>query len=161
VKAAMFAVLNAGCELGPHRDPFAGSLRYHLGLVTPNTDDCRIFVDGNMYSWRDGQDVMFDETYIHWAENKSDMNRIILFADIERPLKGPISRAVNRAFARIAVASAASRNLPGEKLGAMNHVFAYIYSIRRVGKWLKAKNEPVYYAIKYCLFGALIYWIVK
>jgi beta-hydroxylase len=161
VKAAMFAVLEPGCELGPHRDPFAGSLRYHLGLVTPNSDECRIFVDGNMYSWRDGQDVMFDETYIHWAENKTDQYRVILFCDIERPLKDPISRTINRAFARIAVASAASRNMPGEKLGALNHVFAYIYSIRRVGKWLKAKNEPVYYLIKYCLFGALIYWIVK
>lgn len=161
VKAAMFTVLQPGSVLGQHRDPFAGSLRYHLGLVTPNSDDCRIFVDGNMYSWRDGKDVMFDETYIHWVENKTDQYRIILFCDIERPLKGPIARAVNHAFGRIAVASAASRNVPEEKLGALNHVFAYIYSIRRVGKWMKAKNEPVYYLIKYCLFAALIYWVVK
>ena len=161
VKAAMFAVLQPGSHLGPHRDPFAGSLRYHLGLVTPNSDDCRIFVDGNMYSWRDGKDVMFDETYIHWADNKTDEYRIILFCDIERPLKGPISRAINRGFARIAVSSTASRNVPGEKLGALNHIFAYIYSIRRVGKWLKAKNEPIYYLIKYILFGALIYWALK
>ncbi|MGH8456580.1 MAG: aspartyl/asparaginyl beta-hydroxylase domain-containing protein [Stenotrophobium sp.] len=159
VKAAMFAVLNAGSELGPHRDPFAGSLRYHLGLVTPNSDDCRIFVDGNMYSWRDGQAVMFDETYIHWAENKSGMNRIILFADIERPLKDPVSRTINRIFARVAVASAASRNLPGEKLGVLNHLFAYVYAIRRVGKWMKAKNERAYYLIKYCLVAALVYWL--
>ena len=160
VKAAMFAVLNAGSELGPHRDPFAGSLRYHLGLVTPNSDDCRIFVDGNMYSWRDGQAVMFDETYIHWAENKSGMNRIILFADIERPLKDPVSRAINRAFARVAVASAAARNLPGEKLGVLNHLFAYVYSIRRLGKWMKQQSEIGYYAIKWSLFGALIYWML-
>jgi beta-hydroxylase len=161
VKAAMFAVLAPGSELGPHRDPFAGSLRYHLGLVTPNSDDCRIFVDGQMYSWRDGQDVMFDETYIHWAENKTDQYRIILFADIERPLKGPISRAVNRAFARIAVASAASRNVPGEKLGVLNRGFAYVYSIRRLGKWMKARNERVYYLLKYCLFAALIFWMLR
>lgn len=161
VKAAMFTVLQPGSVLGQHRDPFAGSLRYHLGLVTPNSDDCRIFVDGNMYSWRDGQDVMFDETYIHWAENNTDQYRIILFCDIERPLKGAIAQAVNRGFARVAVAAAASRNMPGEKLGAMNHVFAYIYSIRRLGKWMKAKSEPAYYLIKYCLVAGLVYWIVR
>ena len=42
----MFAVLPPGGKLGAHRDPFAGSLRYHLGLVTPNSDKCRILVDG-------------------------------------------------------------------------------------------------------------------
>jgi beta-hydroxylase len=62
VKAAMFAMLPPGAKLGRHRDPFAGSLRYHLGLVTPNSDDCRIYVDGKMYSWRDGEAVLFDET---------------------------------------------------------------------------------------------------
>ncbi|MDQ8035257.1 MAG: aspartyl/asparaginyl beta-hydroxylase domain-containing protein, partial [Bordetella sp.] len=38
VKAAMFAELPPGGKLNAHRDPFAGSLRYHLGLVTPNDD---------------------------------------------------------------------------------------------------------------------------
>ena len=37
VKAAMFALLPPGSKLNPHRDPFAGSLRYHLGLITPNS----------------------------------------------------------------------------------------------------------------------------
>jgi beta-hydroxylase len=39
VKAAMFAELPPGGKLNPHRDPFAGSLRYHLGLATPNQDE--------------------------------------------------------------------------------------------------------------------------
>ena len=38
VKGAMFALLDPRSHLNPHRDPFAGSLRYHLGLVTPNSD---------------------------------------------------------------------------------------------------------------------------
>ncbi|MFX5366545.1 aspartyl/asparaginyl beta-hydroxylase domain-containing protein, partial [Acinetobacter baumannii] len=33
VHGAMFAMLPPGGKLGAHRDPFAGSLRYHLGLV--------------------------------------------------------------------------------------------------------------------------------
>ena len=31
INGAMFAMLPAGGDLGRHRDPFAGSLRYHLG----------------------------------------------------------------------------------------------------------------------------------
>ena len=82
----MFAILEPGAHLNPHRDPFGGSLRYHLGLVTPNSDACFIVVDGERYSWRDGEAVMFDETFIHWAENKTPTTRIILFCDVERPL---------------------------------------------------------------------------
>ena len=74
INGAMFAMLPAGGDLGRHRDPYAGSLRYHLGLVTPNSDACRIVVDGQSYSWRDGEAVMFDETFIHWAENRSDVD---------------------------------------------------------------------------------------
>src|ERR1700726_1289184 len=62
VHGAMFALLPPGAKLGNHRDPFAGSLRYHLGLVTPNSEKCHIFVDGVECVWRDGQDFMFDET---------------------------------------------------------------------------------------------------
>lgn len=87
VKAAMFTMLPPGGTLGLHRDPYAGSLRYHLGLVTPNHDDCAIIVDGERYSWRDGEEVIFDETYLHWAANKTDQDRIILFCDTERPMK--------------------------------------------------------------------------
>ena len=46
VKGAMFALLDPRSNLNPHRDPFAGSLRYHLGLVTANSDACFISVDG-------------------------------------------------------------------------------------------------------------------
>ena len=35
IKAAMFAMLPPGAHLVRHRDPYAGSLRYHLGLSTP------------------------------------------------------------------------------------------------------------------------------
>ena len=58
VNAAMFALLPPGTKLGAHRDPFAGSLRYHLGLVTPNSNKCRILVDGVECVWRDGEAFM-------------------------------------------------------------------------------------------------------
>lgn len=56
-------------------------MRYHLGLFTPNDDRCWIRVDGNPYSWRDGEGVVFDETHIHWAANETEQDRIVLFCD--------------------------------------------------------------------------------
>ncbi|WP_084196880.1 aspartyl/asparaginyl beta-hydroxylase domain-containing protein [Solimonas soli] len=156
VKAAMFTLLAPGSRLPLHRDPFAGSLRYHLGLITPNSDACRLIVDGRTYAWRDGEDVLFDETYIHTAENKTDQTRIILFCDVERPLNNPLARVFNRFIGRTLAAASASRNEAGEPLGALNHLFRYLYSIRIVGKKLKAWNQPVYYLIKYALFASIL-----
>lgn len=157
IKAAMFAVLPAGSQLLQHRDPYAGSLRYHLGLITPNSDLCSITVDGIRYSWRDGQDVLFDETYIHHAENKTDKDRLILFCDVERPVKTIVGRAWNHFFGWFVMAAAASPNMGTDKTGNINKIFKYVYSIRLVGKRLKAYNERLYYAVKYALLLLIVY----
>ncbi len=159
VKAAMFALLPGRGRLGRHRDPFAGSLRYHLGLVTPNSDDCRIYVDGQMYSWRDGEAILFDETFIHCAENDTDVARIILFCDVERPLRGRIARAANRFVARTFVAAAATANEPGEKVGVLNKIFGFVYRLQRHAKRMKDANRLVYYGLKLSLLGALVYLV--
>jgi len=162
VNAAMFALLPPGGRLGAHRDPFAGSLRYHLGLVTPNSDRCQIVVDGVPYYWKDGEAVMFDETYIHWAENKTDVTRLILFCDIERPLSNRIMRAVNRIIGRRMIKAAATQNVEGEHIGVLNRVFHYAYQIRVFGKWLKERNQAAYYVGKWALIigvvFALFFW---
>jgi beta-hydroxylase len=88
-------------RLAQHRDTYAGSLRYHLGLVVPKSPgECRIFIDGQPYSWRKGEDLVFDETYLHYAENTTSDDRIILFCDVERPLRTRAMTAVNRWVSR-------------------------------------------------------------
>jgi beta-hydroxylase len=159
VKAAMFAMLPPGAKLGRHRDPFAGSLRYHLGLVTPNSDACRIYVDGEMYSWRDGEAVLFDETFIHSAANDTEVNRIILFCDVERPLRTPVARAANRLVARTFVAAAATANEPGEKVGFLNKLFGYVYHVKGAAKRMKDANYYVYYTLKLSLLAGLVYLV--
>ena len=160
VHGAMFAMLPPGGKLGAHRDPFAGSLRYHLGLVTPNSDRCRILVDGVECVWRDGQAFMFDETFIHRAENTTDVNRIILFCDVERPMKYGLLTAINRWVSHHIVKASATQNVDGEHVGALNRAFAWLYEIHLVGRRIKEWNRKVYYALKYTLtlavFGLLI-----
>lgn len=159
VTAAMFASLPPEGRLVRHRDPFGGSLRYHLGLATPNAPECCIYVDGERYFWRDGEAVMFDETFIHYAENRTDRQRIILFCDVERPLTNRIARAVNRWISRHVIKASATQNVDGEKVGFLNHVFGYAYRVRLLGKRIKQWNRHVYYALKWLLIGGLLYLI--
>lgn len=159
VHAAMFALLPPGARLPSHRDPFAGSLRYHLGLRTPNSEKCHIYVDGELYYWKDGEAVMFDETYIHRAENQTDVQRLILFCDVERPLSNPLARALNRWIGQPFARAAATQNLPGEKVGFLNKLFQYAYQFRLLAKRLKSWNRSVYYALKWVLLGSMAYAI--
>ena len=156
VKGAMFASLPPGARLVRHRDPYAGSLRFHLGLITPNSDQCYIVVDGQRYFWRDGEAMMFDETFIHYAENTTQLQRVILFCDVERPLKARFITNMNRWVIHHIVKATATQNVEGEEVGFVNKAFAFIYPIRLVGKRMKAWNRRVYYAVKYALVAALL-----
>lgn len=156
VKGAMFAMLPPGARLVRHRDPYAGSLRYHLGLQTPNSPDCFISVDGEPYHWRDGEAVVFDETYLHYAENQSDQNRIILFLDIKRPVWFAPVDWLNELLSRVLLSASATRNLPGDRVGALNRAFSHLYQIRRFGKRIKARSVPVYYLLQYLLYAVLL-----
>jgi beta-hydroxylase len=149
VHAAMFTVLAPHSHLVRHRDPFAGSVRYHLGLLTPNSERCRILVDGHPYAWRDGEDVVFDETYVHRAENATDTPRIILFCDVERPLRSRPARAVNRLVIRHVMGVTATANVAGEPIGAANRVFERLYEVRLAMKRLKKRSRAGYYALSY------------
>ncbi|MGA2999959.1 aspartyl/asparaginyl beta-hydroxylase domain-containing protein, partial [Bradyrhizobium sp.] len=160
VHGAMFAMLPPGGKLGAHRDPFAGSLRYHLGLVTPNSDKCRILVDGVPCVWRDGEAFMFDETFIHSAENATETNRIILFCDVERPMKYSFMTAMNRWVSHHVVKASATQNVDGEQVGVLNKVFGRLYEIHLFGRRIKEWNRRVYYALKYSLTFALLGLIV-
>jgi beta-hydroxylase len=154
IKGAMFAFLPPGAILGRHRDPFAGSLRFHLGLDTPNDGGCWMEVDGDRYSWRDGQGVVFDETYVHEVRNDTDRGRLILLADVERPLRAPM-RQINRLVMRTVMNATATQNVEGEHIGALNLAFGPIHALLQLGKSLKARNRRAYYAIKQGVTAAL------
>ena len=156
VKAAMFAELPPGGHLRKHRDPYAGSLRYHLGLVTPGDDRCYIEVDGQRYSWRDGEAVVFDETFIHRAENATEHDRIILFCDVERPMQYRWAAAFNRLFARRFIAAAASPNMEGDRTGALNRAFGAFYKVRLYAKRVRKTRKKLYYTIKFSLIALVL-----
>ena len=102
---------------------------------------------------------MFDETYLHYAENKTDQNRIVLFLDIKRPVKYQWVDSFNQLFSRVMLGASATKNMEGDEVGWLNRAFGGIYKVRELGKRIKARNRTVYYAIQYGIYFLLIKWI--
>ena len=155
IKGAMFAVLPPKAYLGRHRDPFAGALRYHLGLRTPNERRCWIQVDGERRSWADGEALVFDESYVHEAWNGTEITRLILLCDIERPLAGPM-RPVNRWVMRRVMSATGAPNEEGEPIGAINRLYSRIAGLQKAIKGLKLTNRPLYEAQKWATIGGVL-----
>lgn len=100
---AMFSVLEPGKRLPPHRGPYNGVLRLHLGLVIPEPRSALAIRVGNeVRHWREGEALIFDDAFEHEAWNETTESRVVLFADFAKPLRFPASM-INRALLRLAV----------------------------------------------------------
>jgi aspartate beta-hydroxylase/beta-hydroxylase len=86
VLQAFFSVLDPGKSVPLHDGPYVGYLRYHLGVRVPKERPPMIRVAGNEYVWKDGEGVLFDDSWPHEVINHSDYARAVLIVDIPRPL---------------------------------------------------------------------------
>jgi beta-hydroxylase len=154
VNGAMFTLLPAGSKLTRHSDPIACSLRYHLGLATPNTDDCYINIDEQFYSWRDGYALLFDETYLHFAKNDTEFDRLILMCDVERPTNF-VGSFVNSIY-KILASMTLVPNTDSDKKGFFNRLFYLVAPIMKWGQDLRKTNKKLYKALEYTLNAILL-----
>jgi aspartyl/asparaginyl beta-hydroxylase (cupin superfamily) len=100
---AMFSILEPGKHLPPHRGPYSGVLRLHLGLIEPEPrGQLGIRVEKDVYHWREGEAVVFDDTYEHEAWNRTPHTRVVLFVDFTKPLRQPV-RFLNCLLLHLAV----------------------------------------------------------
>ena len=89
---AFFSILEPHTRLTPHRGPYKGVLRYHLGLIIPEPkEQCGLKVDDKVYHWEAGKSLIFDDTFIHEAWNDSNEKRVVLFIDFKRDFIFPIN----------------------------------------------------------------------
>lgn len=92
MKTAFFSILSPGKHIPEHRGLYKGFLRYHMGLMVPEPgSQCWIRVNGQQAVWEEGKSMMFDDTYPHEVRNDTDGVRVVLFMDILRPLRFPVS----------------------------------------------------------------------
>jgi beta-hydroxylase len=160
LKAAAFVLLPAGASLGIHRDPYAGSLRYHLALRVPRGDACYIDIDGQRHSWKEGEGVLLDQTYAHHVKNRTRESRLILLCDVARPLRAP-GRWICR-WGDLAMKQAAVPNGDEDPTGIAALAFTPIVKVMR--GWQQWKRgfkrtetgERYYYGCKRGLFWLLL-----
>lgn len=87
---AFFSILSPGKHIPAHRGAWNGILRLHVGLMVPQPHDrVRIRIGNDFYSWREGEALVFDDTFNHEVWNDTDGYRVVLFVDFARPLHQP------------------------------------------------------------------------
>jgi aspartate beta-hydroxylase len=88
VLSASFSFLAPGKHIPPHRGPFRGVVRCHLGLSMPRGVDGRVgailWIDGKEHRINDGEYLVWDDTYTHEVLNQTDNIRVALLLDIWR-----------------------------------------------------------------------------
>lgn len=103
ISSALFSVFQPGTHLPSHQAPNRGVLRYHLGLIVPGPpDSCQLRVLDEVLSYREGESVLFDDTFEHEAWNRSASPRVTLLLEVDRPLRTPyrqFNALTQRAFA--------------------------------------------------------------
>jgi len=121
-------VLEPHQHIKPHWGYWKGFIRYHLGVVIPDNNrenKCWIRVNpdaqdrneardaieqGERYFWKNGEAVLFDDTFLHDAANETDQVRVVLFLDVARKMPPTLS-LLNRMFLRIAHRNKAVREI--------------------------------------------------
>jgi aspartyl/asparaginyl beta-hydroxylase (cupin superfamily) len=105
---AFFSILDPGKSIPAHRGSFLGYLRYHLALLVPTDCPPHIRVKDQMHTWREGESVLFDDSWEHEVTNHSAFKRVVLIVDVLRPLPWGL-HALNVVFAWLARAFYARR----------------------------------------------------
>lgn len=86
----MFSIFEPGKHLPAHRGPYNGVLRLHLGLLVPEPrEQLAIRVENDVYHWKEGEVVIFDDAYEHEAWNRTPDTRVVMFVDFRKPLRFP------------------------------------------------------------------------
>jgi aspartate beta-hydroxylase len=80
----LFSVLRPGTHILPHHGICNARSVMHLPLLVP--PDCALqLVDVGPHAWVEGRLVLFDDTYLHEAWNRSGSIRVILLMDCWNP----------------------------------------------------------------------------
>jgi beta-hydroxylase len=81
-----FSALLPGTRIIPHPGEERDCLRSHLGLVVP--EGCGLRFGTETRAWKDGEWLVFDDTFEHDAWNLGSSVRVVLMVDFRRAAHG-------------------------------------------------------------------------
>lgn len=88
---AFFSVLPPGKSIPLHQGSYKGYIRYHLGLKVPEVSPPILKVHNQAYEWKEGEAMLFDDSWPHEVVNNSNEMRAVLVIDVLRSLSFPLS----------------------------------------------------------------------
>lgn len=97
VATAALSYLDQGKHIPRHRGPFRGVLRYHRCLHAPDggTDLAPwLEVDGQRFAYRDGEGLLWDDTFVHEVRVPGPAPRLALLLDLRRQVTRWLHRAI-------------------------------------------------------------------
>jgi beta-hydroxylase len=86
--AAEFSLLNGGTHILPHKGFSKMILRCHLPLIVPEISACALRVGDEQRAWKEGELLIFDDSFEHEAWNNSTLPRLVLMLDFPNPKYG-------------------------------------------------------------------------
>jgi len=93
IRTALFSRMGPSSWLSCHRgwaDLANHVLRTHLSVIVPGApQDCGVEVEKEREYHSDGEILVFDDSKLHLAFNKSDQERVVLIIDMARPDEMP------------------------------------------------------------------------
>lgn len=97
---ALFSVLRPGTHIEPHHGVLNTRLICHLPLIVP--EGCALRVGNETREWREGETLIFDDSFEHEAWNRGSSTRAVLLFEIWRPeIDAAEQEALGRVFEAI------------------------------------------------------------
>jgi len=101
IRSCMFSVLKPGTQIPIHVGYYKGVIRYQLAIQVPQSaTGARPFlcVNGERYVWREGEGVLFDDTYPHKVYNPTRGTRVVIYMDVVRNFNSKRMNAYNKSL---------------------------------------------------------------
>lgn len=87
---ALFSILQPGTHIPPHHGLGNYKLVLHLPLIVP--EGCSIRVGNETRAWKEGECLVFDDSFQHETWNRGSETRAVLIMDIWNPLLSEAQR---------------------------------------------------------------------
>jgi len=91
-----YSYLKPKTHVLPHKGYSKMVLRCHLPLIIPNEELCGIRIENETRHWKEGELMIFDDSFNHEAWNNSTSHRVVLMFDIPNPLWGYTSHEISK-----------------------------------------------------------------
>lgn len=88
VVVAFLSIMEPDTHVPRHRGLTKSWLNCHLPLILPTDGKrCEIAINDDLYQWREGEWLVFDETYPHEVWNMSSQPRVVLMLQVQRDMQ--------------------------------------------------------------------------